>query len=818
MPLSVAKSKRVKKSLSHTILEKLSGPLPTLGLLLCSHCGDGAPQNTGLQSLPPVAAPYAATLAPTESESEASYPSPVRAPEGAPNILLVMTDDVGFGSSSTFGGAVPTPNLDRLAARGLSYNRFHTTGICSPTRAALLTGRNHHAVGTGVVIEMPSPYPGYTSKLPRSAATVARILRDNGYNTAMFGKDHNVPADARSPAGPFDQWPTGKGFEYFYGFVAGDTDQWHPSLYEGISPVDSRDRPEGYLLDKELADKAIHWIHNQQGAAPDTPFFMYYATGSAHAPHQAPQAWIDKFRGKFDHGWDEERRRIFERQKAMGLIPAATELAARPKQVQAWDSLSEKQRQVYARFMEVYAGMLSYQDAQFGRILDELERMGIADNTLIMFIQGDNGASGEGGPQGTLNEMADLSSKDKHELPVDWLAEHLDELGGPNTYQGYPIGWTYATNTPYPWFKVHASHLGGVRNGLVVSWPKRIEQGGTLRDQYHHVIDVMPTLLEAAGIAPPQSVDGVAQQRIDGKSMVYSFNTPNAPTTRDTQYYEVLGNRGIYHKGWLANTTPRNMPWAIANRGSSTDVTTYNWELYDLRNDFAQAHDLAAEHPQKLAELQALFDQEARRNQVYPLQDSGGMHRAMQMISASGGARMEYVYWGPGIQLQMMRSPMIFMLNFSIEADLDLPDNHTSGVVVASGSHFGGWSFFMQDGRPAAVASTSPLPGGHTKVLAPSNVPSGKHTLRYEFSMTDEGGELTILVDGDEVARKTIPKRPQMMAGNGETFDTGRDTNVQVTADYHNGGEFEGQIEKITVKLRPGLRQIADYVYRLVSD
>ena len=343
-------------------------------------------------------------------------------------------------------------------------------------------------------------------------------------------------------------------FEYFYGFVAGDTDQWHPSLYEGISPVDSRDRPEGYLLDKELADKAIHWIHNQQGAAPDTPFFMYYATGSAHAPHQAPQAWIDKFRGKFDHGWDEERRRIFERQKAMGLIPAATELAARPKQVQAWDSLSEKQRQVYARFMEVYAGMLSYQDAQFGRILDELERMGIADNTLIMFIQGDNGASGEGGPQGTLNEMADLSSKDKHELPVDWLAEHLDELGGPNTYQGYPIGWTYATNTPYPWFKVHASHLGGVRNGLVVSWPKRIEQGGTLRDQYHHVIDVMPTLLEAAGIAPPQSVDGVAQQRIDGKSMVYSFNTTSRRSDQKVGWFR--GHLGVIWGSNLSRISP----------------------------------------------------------------------------------------------------------------------------------------------------------------------------------------------------------------------------------------------------------------------
>jgi arylsulfatase A-like enzyme len=775
-------------------------------LLLAVMCVHAQAANSADGSvLPRPQAPFTGKLEPTEAASTAVFPSPLKAPAGAPNILLVMTDDVGFASASTFGGPAPTPNLDRLAARGLRYNRFHTTGICSPTRAALLTGRNHHAVGTGMVVELESPYPGYTSRIPPSAATVARILRDNGYNTSMFGKDHNVPAQHRSPSGPFDQWPTGRGFEYFYGFVAGDVDQWQPALYQGISPVDGSNRPPDYILDKDLADQAIKWIHNQQAVAPDKPFFIYYAPGSAHAPHQAPADWIARFRGKFDHGWDREREIILARQKQLGVVPQDTVLSPRPGIIPAWDSLSGDEQKVYSRYMEVYAAMLAYQDAQFGRLLDEIERMGIADNTLVVFIEGDNGSSGEGGVGGTMNELAHLSSPDGgHPVDVQWLARNLDIMGGPDTYQGYPIGWTFATSTPFPWFKQHASHLGGVRNGLVVSWPARIGQAGGLRSQYHHVIDIMPTLLEAAQVAAPTTVDGVEQQRIDGKSMLYSFDSPDKPSTRSTQYYEIGGNRGIYQDGWLASTTPRNMPWNIAKVRGSSDITTYPWELYDLRSDFSQSRNLAAQEPGKLQEMQAIFDTEARRNNVYPIQDSGGQARVIKMMMAAGAFRTEYVYWGPDIQLPMTVAPPIYSLPFTIEAQIEVPLQGGSGVIVAAGSYFSGWSFYLQEGKPVAYAAVSPLPlpGMQSRIEAPAPLSVGAHTLRYDFDIAGEGGTLTISVDGAEVASGQVAKRPHILAGNGEFFDTGRDSNDPVSRDYQREGVFNGEIRKIQVQVR----------------
>lgn len=768
-------------------------------------------------ALPIQLPPAKVRLAPTEDESEQYFQAPVSAPEGAPNILLVMTDDVGFGSSSTFGGLVPTPNLDQLAAQGLRYNRFHTTGICSPTRASLLTGRNHHAVSAATVVEMATPYPGYASRIPRSAATIARILRDNGYNTAMLGKDHNVPAGERSPSGPFDQWPTGRGFEYFYGFIAGDTDQWHPALYEGTEAVDGRGRPDDYLLDRELADQAIRWIHNQKASAPDKPFFLYLATGSSHAPHQAPPEWIEKFRGQFDEGWDKARETILAQQKALGVVPADTQLPPRPPQVEAWYSLTGKQQRVFARFMEVYAAMLSYQDAQFGRVWHELQRMGIDDNTLVVFIQGDNGSSGEGGLEGTLNELMDLSSPGKHDIDVDWLADHLDILGGKDTYQGYPVGWTYATNTPFPWFKTHASHLGGVRNGLVISWPGHIKSQGEVRSQYHHVIDIMPTLLDAAGIPAPGTVDGVPQQRIDGVSMAYSFDDAKAISKRQTQYYEIIGNRGIYHDGWLANTTPRNMPWNIAKVRDSSDPMSYEWELYNLNEDYSQSHNLAKQDPEKLQQMQALFDREARANNVYPIQDAGGMARAMKMMRKSGAVRTQYVYWGPDISVQLMSAPMIFHMPFEIEAEIEVGEQ-ANGVIVAAGSYFGGWSFYLDQGVPVAVASKLPVIGAQATVRAEQPLSAGKHTLRFEFDESGLGGDLEIYVDGEQVATGHIEQRPLIMAGNGETFDTGRDTNVPVTEAYSDGGVFEGTIDKVTVKLNPTLRQAFDFIKGALFD
>jgi len=762
--------------------------------------------------LPRPPKPFEGRLEPIERESTAVYPTVVKAPEGAPNILLVMTDDVGFASASTFGGSIPTPNLDKLAEEGLRYNQFHTTGVCSPTRAALLTGRNHHAVGTATVSELSSPYPGYTARIPRSAATVARILRDNGYNTAMFGKDHNVPGAQRSPAGPFDQWPTGRGFEYFYGFIPG-TNQWQPSLYKGISPVDGSNRPKDYILDKDLADQTIEWIHNQKAAAPDKPFFIYFAPGSAHAPHQAPKDWIAKFRGKFDHGWDREREIILSRQKAMGIVPENTVLAPRPQQIAAWDSLSDIEKKVYASFMEVYAAMLAYQDAQFGRLIDELERMGIADDTLVVFLEGDNGSSGEGGHTGSLNSLAHITSPEGgHKMDLEWLERNLDILGGPDTYQDYSVGWAYATNTPFPWVKQLASHLGGVRNGLVISWPHRIKQSGELRSQYHHVIDIMPTLLDAAQVQAPTLVDGVAQQRIDGKSMVYSFDARDMPSVRRTQYYELYGNRGIYHDGWLANTTPRKMPWNISRAGAGSDTTTYSWELYDLRSDFSQSHNLATERPERLKEMQAIFDAEARANNVYPIHDSGGMERAMRMARVAGefGAfKSRYVYWGRNIQMGMMSMPPLFRMPFSIEAEIHVPEQGGSGVIVAAGSYFGGWSFYLHDGKPVAYAAASPLllPNMQSRVEGPAPLSAGAHRLRFDFDMAGEGGTMTISVDGEQVEIGQIAKRPIRLAGSGETFDTGRDTNTPVSRDYELEGVFNGEIKKIQVNVKPPKRK-----------
>jgi len=727
-----------------------------------------------------------------------------QAPEGAPNILLVMTDDVGFASATTFGGSVPTPNLDQLAQRGLLYNRFHTTALCSPTRAALLTGRNHHAVGSGTLVDIPTPYPGYTAHIPPTAATLARVLRDAGFSTAMFGKDHNIPQRERSPAGPFDQWPTRRGFDFFYGIIAGDSDQWQPALYQGTSPVDDANRPETYLLDEELADKAINWIHNQKAAAPDKPFFIYYAPGSAHAPHQAPINWVERFRGKFDHGWDVERERILERQKAMGVVPDGTSLATRPQQVPAWETLTQEQRKVYARFMEVFAAQLSYQDAQFGRIMDELERMGIADSTLVLFIEGDNGASGEGSSTGTVNEIMDISTG-SHGIDVQWLANHLEVLGGPDTYQGYQTGWAFAMDTPFPWFKQLASHLGGVRNGLVVSWPEVIRQQGQVRSQYHHVIDVMPTLLEAANVEAPQRVDGIEQQTIDGISMVYSFGDGDAPSKRQTQYYEIHGNRGIYHDGWLANTTPRNMPWNMPMQ-RPTDTSTYTWELYDLREDFSQSNNIANAHPGKLKEMQAIFDREARKYNVYPLQDAGGQVRGRALVDRTGNrSRMRYTYWGKDIYLQFGVAPPVFHLPFTLEADVDVGAGGGEGVIAAAGSKFGGWSFYLQQGYPVAYASVSglPLPGAQSRVAASRRLSPGRHHIEYDFAVAGgPGGTLTISVDGEEVASGPIATRPRMLAGGGESFDTGRDTNVPVSPDYQREGIFTGRINKVEINFK----------------
>lgn len=747
--------------------------------------------------LPPPAVEFQGQIGATLDQSAPFWQPEPQPPAGAPNVLLILTDDVGFGASSTFGGPVPTPNLDRLAAHGLLYNNFHTTGMCSPTRAALLTGRNHHAVGNGALVDINMGFPGYWSEFPRSAATVARVLKENGYNTSFFGKNHNTPPWQLSAAGPFDQWPTGEwGFEHFYGFMGADTDQWNPRLFRNTSPVDTAQRDPDLLLDRDLANNAIRWLHRQSVNAPDTPWLMYYAPGTAHAPQQAPAEWIARFRGHFDHGWDAERRTIFERQQRQGVIPADAVLTPRPASIAAWDSLSADQKAIYARHMEVFAGMLAYQDAQIGRVLDEIERMGERDNTLVIFIQGDNGASGEGGPTGSFNELQKLTNLGD-ESPA-WQLRNLDKLGGPETYSVYPAGWGWATNSPFPFMKQLASHLGGIRNGLVISWPAGIADTDEVRSQFHHVVDVMPTILEAAGIPAPDSVAGVEQQPIDGLSMGYTFADKDAAGRHVTQYFELLGNRAIYHDGWMANTTPARMPW---QGESPTPPEEFEWELYDLRNDFSQSRNLAATKPEKLKSLLAIWEREAERNNVYPLRASLDVQTSAKYRRPSE-PRASWVFWGGDASLPWNAQPVLSGRDFTIVADLEL-DERASGVVAATGSHLGGWSFYLEDGRPVVEHARTHEPRDHFRIATNQALPAGAARLRFVFE-TDSGqpgsgGTLRIHAGERLIAEGRIDATAYMPNGVSETFDVGFDSGSQVSDAYRRGGHFSGVIRKVDI-------------------
>ncbi len=576
----------------------------------------------------------------TVKDSKPDFPKGLEAPKGAPNVLLIMTDDVGFGASSTFGGPIETPNFQRVADAGLSYNTFHTTALCSPTRAALITGRNHHTNASGAITEMATGYPGYNSLIPKSSGPVGQVLRENGYNTSWFGKAHNVPDWMSSQAGPFDLWPSGLGFEYFYGFLGGDTDQWHPALFENTQPVEPapyRGKPD-YILDNDLADKAIGWLRMQHALAPNKPWLLYYATGTAHAPHHAPKEWIAKYKGQFDQGWDKVREETLARQIKLGIVPASTQLTKRPDELAAWDSLSPDQKRLYARMMEVYAGTLSHADNQIGRVLDAVQESGQLENTLVIFIMGDNGASAEGTLQGTTNEVATAANGVVESLP--YLLSMLDELGGPLTYNHYPVGWAHAMDTPMQWTKQVASHFGGTRNGMVVSWPQRIKDSGGRRSQFCHVIDIVPTIYEATGIVPPTVLDGVPQKPIEGTSLVYTFDNANEPTRHGTQYFELVGNRAIYKDGWMASTTPLRLPWVTS--GYEPNPDDFKWELYKIDDDFSQANNLAEKYPDKLKELQAAFEVEAEKYNVYPL-DASFASRADPAIRPSLDAWSERV-------------------------------------------------------------------------------------------------------------------------------------------------------------------------------
>ncbi|MDX2274528.1 MAG: arylsulfatase [Hyphomonadaceae bacterium] len=759
--------------------------------------------------------PFAGRISARADQSEQAMPVRVAPPQNAPNVFLVMTDDVGFAASSTFGGPVPTPNLDALAQRGVRYTQFHTTAMCTPSRAALLTGRNQHRVGAGVVSEQSSGYPGYNSAIPRSAATIGRVLTGYGYNTAFFGKHHNTPIWEASAAGPFDHWPTGLGFEYFYGFIGGDTDQFSPVLYRGTSRIDLSNAPSDLILDRAMADDAIHWMRVQHGSAPDKPFLIYYAPGTAHAPHQAPEDWIARFRGQFDQGWDRVREETLARQIEMGIAPPGTTLSQWPEGVPHWNELTPTQRQVAARFMETYAGTLAYQDAQFGRIFEEMRRLDVLDDTLIIFINGDNGASAEGGISGTMNEIGHLANQVVEDDA--WLAASQAEMGGPRSYQTYPVGWTVAMNTPFRWTKQVASHLGGTRNGAVVSWPSHLRARGEIRTQFHHLVDVYPTILEAAGLRMPTMVDGARQLELDGVSMMPSLRNARAPENHRTQYFEILGSRGIYHDGYMAGTTPLNPPWA-SDAPSTTLDESQAWELYDLRSDFSQSRNLAASEPERLREMQALFAREAERNNVYPLNPQRGTARMDSLlfrfaVASPFNRQGRYVYSGQGYSIMQSDAPPLFARDYTIDIDAIIPQGGGSGALIGYGSWFGGWSFYLDQGRPAVRHAFSQQPRDQFSIIAPRALPAGRARIRYEFRYDGggmgRGGAMRIFVNGQRVAEGRIERQITVVAGLGETFDLGDDTAAPVL-DYPGGrARFNGEIERIEV--RPGQMKLLPF-------
>lgn len=761
--------------------------------LFLGTAGTGLVSHAALAKSPPAPHPnYGVTIA---ESPPPSWPQTPRAPAGAPNILVIMTDDVGFGAASGFGGPVPTPSFDALAHQGLRYNHFMTTAICSPTRASLLTGRNPQNVGIGYPTNWASGYDGYNSVIPKTAGTLPRILRDNGYATAMFGKGHITPEWELGPNGPFDRWPTGLGFQYYYGFLGADTSQAEPSLVENERQVAVPTGPD-YHLDGDLADHAIHWIAEEKAAEPHKPFFVYFSTGAAHAPNQAPAEWLAKFRGKFDAGWDVVRAETVARQKALGVIPADVVDAPRPANLQKWDELSASDRATYSRMMEAYAAQLAYADFQIGRVIDSLKASGQIDNTLVVFIQGDNGASAEGGFAGKMFEQSGLAGA--REDPA-WVAAHRDEIGGPNAYSLNPGGWGWALNAPFPWAKRYASHFGGTRNGMVLAWPGHIKDPGGLRQQVMHVSDVMPTLLDIVGIKPPAAIDGVRQQPIDGISAAYTLDNARAPSARRTQVFGIAQNLAIYHDGWVAATRPMVTPWDKA-RQPEIDPRQRTWELYNTAVDFSEAHDIAATNPQKLKEMVALFWKEAPKAGILPIHTSEGHQEGRPDPNRD---RNEFTYTTRIAQFPEAVAPRIVGNSFTISADITAPAE-ARGAIVAQGGRFGGYVLFLDGGRPGFTYTLTPEYS--TRILADAPVAAGLHRLELSFVLDKEaaGSAATVAlrVDGVEVARGRVPQTFARVVSHSEGFDVGQDLVSPVDNSYTAAtSSFSGEIGKVQFRI-----------------
>ncbi len=722
----------------------------------------------------------------------------LRPPEGAPNVLIVLIDDVGFGASSAFGGPCNTPTAERLAAGGVKLNRFHTTALCSPTRQALLTGRNHHSVGMGGITEIATSAPGYSSVRPKDKAPIAETLRLNGYSTAQFGKCHEVPVWEVSPVGPFHQWPTGSGFEHFYGFIGGEANQYYPGLFEGTTPVEPEKTPEeGYTLNEDLADRAITWVRQQKALAPDKPFFMYYAPGATHAPHHVPAEWSDKYKGKFDQGWDVLREQILEKQKELGVVPGDAELTRRHNEIPAWDDMPAELKPVLARQMEIYAGFLEQTDFHVGRLIDAIDNLGALEDTLIYYIIGDNGASAEGTPNGCFNEMTTLNGMPGIET-TEFLLSKIDDFGTPDAYNHYAVGWAHALCAPYQWTKQIASHWGGTRNGTIVHWVNGIADKGKNRNQFHHVIDVAPTILEAAGLPAPTVVNSIQQAPLEGHSMMSTLRSAEAPENHNVQYFEMFGNRGIYHDGWTAVTKHRT-PWLFDSSPLDDDV----WELY-APEDWTQAHDLAAENPQKLAELQRLWLIEAVKYNVVPLDD-----RSVERFDADIAGRPKLITGDTQTLFSGMRLLENCVVNIknrshSVTARITVPDGGAAGVIVTQGGGVGGWCLYAHEGRLKYCYNFFGIE--HYYVTAKDPIPAGEHEVRMEFAYDGgglgKGGDVTLFYDGTAVGSGRVEQTEPMAFSCDEACDVGSDTGSPSSPDYGaHGNKFTGTIDRVIIDI-----------------
>jgi arylsulfatase len=789
----------------------------------------GSPSATTTISgkqLPAPPLPFGGVIKESAADSKSWWPPRVVPPKGAPNVLLIMTDDQGYGVSGTFGGVIPTPAMDRIAQAGLRYTQFHSTALCSPTRAALITGRNHHSVGYGVIGEMSTGFPGYDSVIGQDDATIGEILKENGYATSWFGKNHNTPTYLYSAAGPFDQWPIGMGFQYFYGFMGGETDQWTPYLYQNTTPIFPWIGKPGYNLTTDMADEAIKYMSSLNAAAPEQPFFVYYVPGGTHSPHQPKMEWRDKFKGKFDMGWEKLREQIFANQKRLGVIPEGTQLTPWPDgqaeyggaKLPRWDSLSLVQKKLYAREAENFAGYVAYTDNEIGRVIQAVEDMGKLDNTLIIYISGDNGTSAEGTLEGTFNQMTAYNGI--LTLPEAVQMLHYEKWGSDTTYPHMSVAWSWAFDTPFKWTKQIASHFGGTRQGMAISWPGHIKDVGGIRTQFHHIIDIVPTILEATGIQAPDTVNGIKQKPIEGVSMAYTFDAANAkaPSKRDTQYFEMFANRGIYHDGWYACTTPPEAVWLLGAK-PLPPVNEYKWELYNIAEDYSQASDLATKNPDKLKELQAIFMTEAGKYQVLPL-DNSILPRLLTPRPSAVAGRTEFTYKGENANIPVGNAPSILDKDYTITAEITVPKDGAEGMIATMGGRFGGYGLYLLKGKPVFTYNLLDLEryrwegGVGAEDWLGRALKPGKHTIAFDFKYDGpgpgKGGTGVMTVDGKEFSRKTIPHTIPMLMAIDESFDIGSDTRTGVDDSYKLPFHFTGTIDKLTYKLGPEQMTAAD--------